>query len=750
MKHAFGIWWVRLRILGLGLGICLPSMAWAQFPGSNTNTGGLGNTSMPGGINGFSAPGLTDSTLTDSSRGELPQIKPNTLYIDRQDVFRQHPARYRLGNRLETAFLWDELDYAQGYVRNLGQLGKPHQVLRMGFDERFQTGPQWRDPITGQINHYMLNAETQVLYLDTRTPFVEVDYLQGPDRLQRVDVTISQNITPLLNFVVDFERRLADGVYRSNTTDQTVAYGSVNYRSKDGRLESFANVHYTNLLNQIHGGTPRPQNDAYEVVDGVIQENPLLFPGFFFKAGSAPILSDASRRQNAYGAYLDQYYHLFRDSDTTDRANQLTIRQTASFEQNSLRYVDAGIARSTLESNLIPVYPTLDTGVTAINEGYLGRSYHIGGEINYRLEPKEGYRLWLQGGLSYRRNSLIKDTLLIGQNMTEQRASGTLELPFFEAKASLYQGISDAFAPARDLTLEASLLPIGKRMGFRERDTLAPDTTLGAAVRDRKGRYIFASGPRNRAPFRLFGQYSVKAVNPTLFQAYFVGDSGNVFQPNADLVNQGLTFLRVGARWQGVTPVRMQDTLRANYAELALFLSQSSRFIYYDQALNPLQAQEGSTLRWVGAELKTRLRLPLRLHIEADVSGQIGTANGDPGLERYAQYLPQLYGRGSLYYESSRVSFAEKARIGIESQFQTRFVGQTIDPVSGEFFPTDYQVPGYVQLNAFASLQIRGVFVYVRYIHANEGLFAPGYYTTPFYPMQEGSLTLGLIWQFFN
>ncbi|MEO1449558.1 MAG: putative porin [Bacteroidota bacterium] len=755
--HMNGRFVIRLRYLVFLAcwGMLAPVSLLAQFPNNNTNSGGGlggfgGGANLPGSVNGFANPGLADSSLLDSSRGELPKIKPNTRYIDRKNVFRQQPARYLLLNRVDNAYMWDELDFARGYTRHLGQLGKPHQVLRMGFDERFQANPQWRDPITGQVNHYIINPESQVLYLDTRTPFVEVDYLQGPDRLQRTDVTVSQNVTARLNFTVDFERRLAEGVYRTNTTDETVTYLSSSYRTRDGRLESFANVHYSNLSNQMNGGTPRPESDDYAVVDGIIQENPALFPNFFFKGGSAPVLSQASRKQTVLGAYTDNYYHLFRGNDTTNRANQLTIRQTAAFTQHKLRFIDTNVPLATLANNLIPVYPTLAPDSTDLFENYTGRSYHIGGEINYRLEPRLGYRLWLQGGLTYRRNALIKDgNILVGQNMTEQRAAGTLELPFFEAKASLYQGISDAFSPARNLTLEASLLPIGKQTGFRVRDTLAPDSSA-VSLPDRKGRYRFRAGDRDRAPIKLFGSYSVQAVNPTLFQAYFVGDSGNAYTPNPDLVNQGMTFLKVGARWQGATPVRMRDTLQSSYAELGLFLSQSSRFIYYDQALNPLQAIEGATLRWVGTTFKSRTRLPLKLYLETDVSAQIGTANGDAGLERYAQYLPQVYGKGLLYYESSRVSFAEKARIGIEARGQTSFVGQTVDPVSGEFLPTDYQVPAYIQLNAFASLRIRGVFVYVRYIHANEGFFAPGYYTTPFYPMQEASLTLGVIWQFFN
>ncbi len=91
-------------------------------------------------------------------------------------------------------------------------------------------------------------------------------------------------------------------------------------------------------------------------------------------------------------------------------------------------------------------------------------------------------------------------------------------------------------------------------------------------------------------------------------------------------------------------------------------------------------------------------------------------------------------------------------KIGMELVYNTRFPGQTLDPISGEFFPTPYLVPAYPRANAFFVLHPprSHTFVWFRYQHVNEFFPYQGYFTTPSYPMIERTFSFGVSWTFFD
>ena len=182
------------------------------------------------------------------------------------------------------------------------------------------------------------------------------------------------------------------------------------------------------------------------------------------------------------------------------------------------------------------------------------------------------------------------------------------------------------------------------------------------------------------------------------------------------------------------------------------FFTQASRYIYYNTKFDPVQAADGDNLNWLGAEVSGRLRLLRKFYVETNTSVQRGSTNStdDPFLQWQAQSVPLIFGKTSVFYDNSRVKFAERVRLGVDVFYNTAYVGQSMDVLSNEFFQTNYQVPGYSRIDAFAAMQIKGVYIYAKYMHANEGLLLAGYYTTPFYPMLERSFILGVYWSFFD
>ncbi|MEL6256228.1 MAG: putative porin, partial [Bacteroidota bacterium] len=218
------------RILWLGLSLILfisLGESYAQIrPIGGSSSGGFNpsgsNRSFGGTPGGFGQgnAGFTfanpDSTGGDSL--QKPKIKPNTRLINRRELFIHLPFSERYRTSYEKVYLWDEIEGRDGFTQSLGQVGKYYLRSYHGLNERFIDQPYHFDPIFGRYNPYMVNPEEQVIYFDTHTPYIRVNYVQGARELQITDVTLSQNITPLWNAVFYLKRRQTEGAYRNFVT----------------------------------------------------------------------------------------------------------------------------------------------------------------------------------------------------------------------------------------------------------------------------------------------------------------------------------------------------------------------------------------------------------------------------------------------------------------------------------------------------------------------------------------------------
>lgn len=696
-----------------------------------------------------------DSLNTDSTK--RPTIKPDTRYLDRNKLFVHLPyAEEEPGFDIGEILYWEDLDQAEGFVQDLGQTGKPHQVLYHGFSDRYRRNTGfWSNPVMGRYNRYVLDPASQVQYFDTHTPYTNMDYAQGPATLHLVKVTLSQNITPWWNVAFYLNRRQSIGSYRNNVTDHYNLYLSSNYHTENKRYWLFGNATFNDLADELNGGTPRAFNVAYEVVDGVIRDTSLFYNNAFFKGNSAPNLSEAQAKRIQKGIYLDNYYHLIGyPGDTLDRAQKLTLRGTLYYQYYYSRFTDFGINVNGLLDNLIPVYPTLVVDSAHLDESYHTHLYQATGEASYTLAFGSAFRLNVNGGLRYERFILQKDSFDQPWNQTEQNVRGELTFPGFVAQADIQQKFSNLFDAERNLSLSAALYPL-RFLGFRSgtgTEVLSDSSKVKlspSAKSDQKSH----EGPElwdQTSPVKLFARYDFRDMNPTFFQSYYPSRSENTYLANPNLTNQQFTHLNIGATFRQQAPILEQDTLLPMYATVGAFFHTAKQLIYYNPKLQPRQASADEDLRWVGVEATFRLRFLKHFFLESSLTAQQSFTQATGSLALYAQSVPNLYGKASLYWDVRWQSWAQAMRIGVDVYSNSPYVGMTVDPLSQEFFPTNYLIPFYPRVDLFATAQLRKVGIFARFIHANEGFPRAGYYTTPFYPGLERSLTFGVNWTFFD
>ncbi|WNJ16234.1 putative porin [Pontibacter sp. G13] len=688
----------------------------------------------------FVNPFLSDSTQSDSIGAPEREIPKETRWVLPDQLFLHQPYRPMVDLGFESFYYWDQLDYTRQFTQTMGLIGKYYQAFYDGFDERNYDLDAWRNPVMNRFNRYMIDSQYGVQYMDSRTPFVDVSYVQGPLRLQPTHVTISRNYNPLLNFTAYIGRTRATGAYRNFETNNSTLYLSSNYHTRNNRYFLFANVNYNNHVGLQNGGVPRAASGDYPVEDGIIQDVFALYNQSFFKSFSAPNLSNAQNRNYLISTRVDHMYHLIGESDSTKGGHRLTLRNVNSYEFYRTRFVATGIS---LGDNLIPVLPTLGNDSTEIFEGWQSGNFYTAGEASYSWVHRKGYQVNLNGGLNFQQVSLSKDTTLATQNITEQYVNASIQFPWIRVRGTYRQRFSNLYAAAPTLKVSGEAFPFPQISTYKVVSPLVgADSVETDSLAAPIAKYI---------PFKVYGGFELRNSNPSMFQTEFFGDSGNVYLPNPDLGNQTLSHLDVGAQFDFPIVVKKGDTLLPMFIGARGFITNASSLIYYDREMNVRQAGSGESMTWLGADVQFRLRFWRFFFLENKATIQVGSAGGsNEDLRLISKSIPLVSGKSSLYFDNQNVKFAEQFRFGIDVFWNTNFVGQTVDPISGEFFPTNYEVPGYGRMDAFIASRIKGVEVFAKLYYANEFLGYSGYYTTPFYPMMERRFVFGLNWTFFD
>lgn len=759
-KFGWLLLWGMLGMISPVLGqFTSPNRSPNRLGGGFQNPGGAGSgynnqyDPLAGSFPGFEF----DSTRNEVDSTKVPDIEPDTRTWDREAMFLHRTLiKHPVGVNIARFHIWDEVNQAGGFVRALGQIGKPYQLYLSGVNDRFLDLPLWENPIFGRYNRYVVDPEQQTLFFDTHTPYVNINFAQGDRRLLMVDVNTSINITPWINVSTYYERRRAEGAYAGMPTDHTLMNITGNYHTKNDRYFLFAAGVFNELTDGINGGILRDRGfqELYGVEDGIFLENDTLLNTSL--AGNKNLLTNlrtnATRKLITRSAYLDHYYHLIREGDSVDRPHQLTLRNSLLVGYTAYRFSDGNsIDTSLLAQHLIPVYPTLNPDSLVLNEALFSRQFKALGGASYTYDGL--FRFNLHGDINYQRISLIQDSTsgITRHDITEQNVYGEIDLGRIRAEASLRQRTSNLFAPARQLKLAGSLRPFPSTAPYRLRDTLS-DPNDQPPVRRRRKKQDEPEELPTYTPLTLNVLYEFKDVQPSLFQGFFVPRSGNTFEARPGLQNQQLTRLQAEARYDMMAPITRGDTLIPNYFSAKAYVYRHNQMIFYDDQLRLLQAADGAALTRIGLELGFRLRFLRRFHWENHIHFQTTSlgANASEAFSYYADNLPALYGTSSLFFDIRNITIARKIRIGLDLHYNTGFNGMTVDPVSGEFFPANFRLDGYLRGDIYFAAQLLSAHVFIKYSHLNEGIINNGYFTTPFYPMLERTLSLGISWPFFD
>lgn len=675
-----------------------------------------------------------------------------------------------------TIHKWDELDTLSGFQNSLGLIGKPYRNYRYGLPDYYFDRNHFRNPVRNEPYIYAWNNETQIPFYDTKTPYTNVEFAQSANETQVFRVLLSQNISQYWNSTLHYRRRSSIGAYRNNTTDHYNLSFSNHFHTFDRKLNIFGILNFNQLNDALNGGAfqlPDPDKNSSQNTKGVLSDarlfdknatllwfntSPAKLTGRIREAivfGEYKIGSDSSKLAlvGLAGMILKEYVYSY--IDPTDRDSLTTI----DFLKNPFRPY-GNIYRTDKASNTrIPLtidYLTFNRFEKyKVDEQYysLGYNPYIGarGRINFNsFKLISQYELHFESTKFSALNNLGHFPIKLPEgtnsfNKQTQRIFSTMRIPGIgiQLENEIKFSVSNLFSPEFYFDIHGNYKIKNQKIIIRD-STVIDTTRKRNAIRKP---FIFIT---DYAPIVFEGAYLLNNLNPSIFHSFW---NGATFVANPNLNNELISHLRFSVKWESRPKVRKGYPFRTNSAKFIFFVNQINSMISFDTEGKIFQVPFNEPIRSVGAEWFARIGWK-RIYLETTGSIQtFQTTSSEISPIRYInQSIPKGYGKVILYYENKIPKTGLILHLSIEAIGFTSFNGYHFDPSTQIFFPqTLTQQPAYGRIDVTAAGKFgEKVYFFAKFIHANEGIFAPGYTTTPYYPMLNRSLSIGLNWTLFD
>ncbi len=167
-----------------------------------------------------------------------------------------------------------------------------------------------------------------------------------------------------------------------------------------------------------------------------------------------------------------------------------------------------------------------------------------------------------------------------------------------------------------------------------------------------------------------------------------------------------------------------------------------SDYLYYNKEAMPTQADEDFYL--LQAELGFHKKFPKAWETKHRLLYQESLA---------ADYvrLPQLQYKGGISYAFHLFDKALYMQSGLDLHYISSYYADAYMPATAVFYlQDDKKIDQQLFVDVYVAFKIKRARLFVKYAHANAGLFGYNYYAAPHYPMRDASINLGLSWLFYD
>ena len=614
-----------------------------------------------------------------------------TRYFLEEDVFNNRKIRYSIDTSTYAFHQYNYVQRAQYQLVDLGNLGTATRSVF--FKPVEQTGTQFGynaySPYAYAIN--------DVKFYDTKSPYTNMYLVLGGLGQNILRFDHAQNISPRFNIGLNAQRMTTNKQFgtsgpsdpQNNLTANWAFVLHSNYRSKNDKYTLLAQFNHLNHFVFEQGGI---------LGDSTLFKTDRTMQVRYFDDPNRPsLLQTASSWERRSHWHVYQQYVL---------AQGLQLYHVLDYRTDKDYFKHVNLS----EARRYDFYQDAFFGSNAVTDPNL-RFGTLGGNLNTQtdatdqavrfnlIENKFGVKGRYKN-FDYRAHFRNR---IIGMNGIYTTGANTTNSTFgrIENFAGLWLSYYLKDSTQR-LTAETEL---SARSGLKlKSDLVSKFFSVG---------YLFVSSP----PTVLQQRYAYPTNHSDWWQKDFnlVNSSNNIYgQINLESKNARLV-------------PRLDYHLLNNY-------------IYYDNLARPAQFAGAFSVLRLGtlAEWKPgRWQFMTQLHYSV--------VSNDNVLR-----IPPVFAnfRTSFDFIYAKVLYIQ---VGIDLHYKSAYFADAYMPLTQQFYLQNIlKTEDYLFGEVFANFRINRVRLFVKFAHVNQGVLAPGYFQTPFYPVVGRSLGFGVNWPLFD
>ncbi|QZE14493.1 putative porin [Halosquirtibacter laminarini] len=588
------------------------------------------------------------------------------------------------------------------YVQNTGNQGTAYQSYsffeRDMSEDRFQFLKNFKS---------FISLPSSIVYYNTTTPYTLLDYSQWwnnrPKQQMTFHVIHTQNITPDLNFALDYDYNDSDGRYVNQSSKDHAFSFAMNYEKE--RYKGYFSFSQNKVTQQENGGLLHSSD---------IHNSDLKPEGYVvWMSGSQNVIKD-------FNVSYNQKYDLGKWEEVKEKDGvyetfvpKISLMHTIQYRDDSKSYTE-----------------------TEANPSYTNKSneifYYYGEDATFNLSDS-------------RTDDVAKERVL----------TNLFQMKFLEDSTRKYTFSKRAFL---GIDLMNEKLPKADKVQTPEGLQWIPGVLNSENLYNL---YVGGEVSRENGKFwswNLGGKYYVSGYRSQDFSLY-----GTMSKPIR--TSKDTSFLTLNAKMSLTTPnYYMNDYMSNHYSwdnnfdktyNLSLHVKYEkpsnhfvvgadmafiNNFVYYGTKIAPEQANSEFSV--------------LSLHLQKDFHfGPLVIENQlvyqKSSSDSYI-HLPSFVFRNSTYLNGNIYPVLQ-GQIGVDTYFATKYYADSYSPSLNQFYlQNDEKIGGYPVCDLFLSLKLKRVRLFMKYAFVNQLWGNTDYFTSPNYPIQPALLSFGASWSFYD
>ncbi len=577
---------------------------------------------------------------------------------------------------------------------SLGNLGTAAYPIRPQFLEGLGPRLGWTAFLPNQY------LPEEVPYFKTSRPFSQMTYQLGSASEHYFQALHTQSLLPGWQAGLRFRHQNSVGLYQRQDAVHSNAQVLTRYLSK---AKTYAiTAHFTHNTHgvQENGGL---RNDSSLILGGLFGANGSFLPNT--NRSTYPVRFAAAQRQGFRNtAGLRQVWApwgLPQLNDSGVTGGRFTLVHALVYDNFEDRFSD--------EAPDTSYYPALlvDSLQSRHSLGYETLRNEVGIKMYLNKKSLSGSPLSLQlGHIAYGLYSTL-DTLQQADTTLQEIQRVQVSGQHFDLSGSLSFDLGKSLRADAGGSFVLSGFNQGDLAGFFEtewhwKDSLGRERGLDVKFRA-----------------------DVRLSEPDFLSQNFLSNAKVWQQDFGKTLRWTLDGTANAKRWDA--GLRVQAHLLTNY-------------VWWNAQAIPEQNSGSATL--LSAEVSKYQRIgPIDLGLF--VLGQFSSTNQMP--------LPNLVAHADLSYTNRFFKKNLELRLGLDVFYISGFSGMGYDVFTGRYFAQQQLSTGnYPFVDFYVAAHIRTAYFFFRLRHVNQGLTGNSYFIAPHHPMQDRTIQVGVVWNFFN